>query len=354
MNKKKRVGIIICILLVIPTIPVLGIQHENIAADNQRYISYDGVVCGDANGVGYPGFGNLSLADSEYLMNYLYRGGPAPVPQCVGDCNADGIVNVADSFIVAKYLYKGCDPPNTSCCPSYAHITQKTTTAEEAFNRITPHSTDNVMIVENTTAYLGAIGHIIYVNGSWNTDLGGYGIVLIYDPSVIKVTSVSTVDTVIDPDDFWLFISDYSYTPWYIKSAVLLTYSQPLSAGSGPLFKITVTINKNAPIGDTILDLVTTPGNPPYMCVYTLADGTDDLFPALIDGVLTITVLAGDANTDGEVSVGDVVYLINHLYQQGPAPYPLESGDVNNDGVINVGDVVYLINYLFRGGPAPV
>jgi len=30
-----------------------------------------------------------------------------------------------------------------------------------------------------------------------------------------------------------------------------------------------------------------------------------------------------------------------------------ESGDSNGDGDINVGDAVYLINYIFKGGPAP-
>jgi len=45
--------------------------------------------------------------------------------------------------------------------------------------------------------------------------------------------------------------------------------------------------------------------------------------------------------------------LINYLYRDGPAPDPLEAGDTNSDGQINLGDVVYLIDYLFRGGPPP-
>jgi non-lysosomal glucosylceramidase len=62
---------------------------------------------------------------------------------------------------------------------------------------------------------------------------------------------------------------------------------------------------------------------------------------------------SGDANGDGSINVGDVVYLISYLYQSGMPPDPPEAGDVNCDGVIDVGDVVYLINYLFRSGPAP-
>ena len=63
--------------------------------------------------------------------------------------------------------------------------------------------------------------------------------------------------------------------------------------------------------------------------------------------------LCGDVNADAVVDVGDVVYLINYLFKNGPAPNPIQSGDVNSDAVVDVGDVVYLINYLFKGGPSP-
>ena len=63
--------------------------------------------------------------------------------------------------------------------------------------------------------------------------------------------------------------------------------------------------------------------------------------------------LAGDVNGDGLVDLGDVVFLINYLYKQGPPPQPIEVGDVNGDCVVDLGDVVYLINYLFKNGPAP-
>jgi hypothetical protein len=61
----------------------------------------------------------------------------------------------------------------------------------------------------------------------------------------------------------------------------------------------------------------------------------------------------GDANGDGEVGPGDVVFLINYLYRGGSAPNPLWLGDANSDGGVGPGDVVYLLNYLYRGGPSP-
>ncbi|MGB7061866.1 MAG: CARDB domain-containing protein [Candidatus Zixiibacteriota bacterium] len=62
----------------------------------------------------------------------------------------------------------------------------------------------------------------------------------------------------------------------------------------------------------------------------------------------------GDANDDGVVNSGDVVYLVSYLYKGGPEPVaPTERGDANNDCIINVGDVTYLVTYLYQGGPQP-
>jgi hypothetical protein len=61
----------------------------------------------------------------------------------------------------------------------------------------------------------------------------------------------------------------------------------------------------------------------------------------------------GDANLDGDVNVGDVVFLINHIFKGGPPPSAPNWADPNADCQINVGDAVYLINFVFNSGPAP-
>jgi hypothetical protein len=66
-----------------------------------------------------------------------------------------------------------------------------------------------------------------------------------------------------------------------------------------------------------------------------------------------IAIHCGDANGDGMVTVGDIVYLRSYLFRGG-APIPLECvADANGNGLVDVGDIVYLINYLFKGGPVP-
>ena len=65
--------------------------------------------------------------------------------------------------------------------------------------------------------------------------------------------------------------------------------------------------------------------------------------------------VCGNCNWDslGQITVADVVYLINYLFKGGPAPVLLKAGEVNCDAKVTVADAVYLINYLFKGGPKP-
>jgi len=61
---------------------------------------------GDANGDGV-----INSADVVYLINYLFKGGPAPEPLQAGDVNCDEIINSADVVYLINYLFKGGPPP---------------------------------------------------------------------------------------------------------------------------------------------------------------------------------------------------------------------------------------------------
>lgn len=72
------------------------------------------------------------------------------------------------------------------------------------------------------------------------------------------------------------------------------------------------------------------------------------------DGYGDACDICGDTNTDAKINIGDAVFLVNHIFHDGPGSTPPESANVNCDGGTNVGDAVYLLNYIFReGSPAP-
>ena len=75
--------------------------------------------------------------------------------------------------------------------------------------------------------------------------------------------------------------------------------------------------------------------------------------PDILAAIQYSFYLTGDVTGDEEINLGDVVYIINYLYKDGPAPSPLFLGDVNCDDEVDLGDVVYLINYLYLDGPEP-
>jgi hypothetical protein len=66
-------------------------------------------ICGDIDGDN-----SITLLDITYLINYLYKGGPAPYTMENADVNNSGSVNILDILYLIKYLYKGGPPPN---CP---------------------------------------------------------------------------------------------------------------------------------------------------------------------------------------------------------------------------------------------
>ena len=53
----------------------------------------------------------LNASDVIYLVNYLFKGGPAPNPITSGDSNCDGKVAVADVVYLINYYFKGGSPP---------------------------------------------------------------------------------------------------------------------------------------------------------------------------------------------------------------------------------------------------
>ena len=75
--------------------------------DNMPYcFSISSPAVGDVNADGV-----IDIGDVVYLINYLYRFGPAPTPLWVADVNCDGVIELGDEVYLVNYLFYGGPAP---------------------------------------------------------------------------------------------------------------------------------------------------------------------------------------------------------------------------------------------------
>lgn len=90
--------------------PDLGVSNwegANIIFKNVAPLMY---VWGDANRSG-----QVELGDIVYLINYLYKSGPAPFPRASGDPNNDCTIQLGDIIYLVNYLFRGGPAPLQGC-----------------------------------------------------------------------------------------------------------------------------------------------------------------------------------------------------------------------------------------------
>ena len=81
------------------------VMHENNELNKTLILDY---ICGDANGNEL-----VNILDVTYLITYIYKSGPDPVPMEGGDANGNGAINILDVTYLITYLYK--DGPDPIC-----------------------------------------------------------------------------------------------------------------------------------------------------------------------------------------------------------------------------------------------
>ncbi len=53
----------------------------------------------------------VNVGDAVYIINYIFKGGPAPSCMCEGDANCDFGVNIGEAFYIINYVFKSGPPP---------------------------------------------------------------------------------------------------------------------------------------------------------------------------------------------------------------------------------------------------
>ena len=70
------------------------------------------ISCSDANNDEV-----VNIVDVVYIINYLFKGGPQPVPGvCIGDANGSGDTTIVDVVYLIGYIFRNASPPVDDCC----------------------------------------------------------------------------------------------------------------------------------------------------------------------------------------------------------------------------------------------
>ncbi|MCP4703471.1 MAG: hypothetical protein GY865_02580 [candidate division Zixibacteria bacterium] len=64
--------------------------------------------------------------------------------------------------------------------------------------------------------------------------------------------------------------------------------------------------------------------------------------------------VCGDIDGLEGINILDIVFLVNYVYKDGPAPEPLISAEMDGISPINILDIVLLINNVYKDGPEPI
>ena len=61
-----------------------------------------------------------------------------------------------------------------------------------------------------------------------------------------------------------------------------------------------------------------------------------------------------DVDVTNEINIADLVFMVEYMFNSGPAPEYLISGNVNAIDEIDIADLVFLVDYMFESGPDPI
>ena len=61
-----------------------------------------------------------------------------------------------------------------------------------------------------------------------------------------------------------------------------------------------------------------------------------------------------DGDPTEDITIGDLVWLVNYMFKQGPDPVYLIEADVDANNNININDLVLLVKYMFKQGTPPM
>lgn len=199
----------------------------------------------------------------------------------------------------------------------------------------------------------------------------GFQVAVSYDNSILTFDSVTTNNTdlvtLLSPNgvEFSTPTSDASIAPglgWAAFGAIFdfqFPFTQHTLPGGTEQSLVHFSFdsaNSPALVGtSTTITLENGMGSPPLFNILTITGSS--VLPDRIDGTVDFIdsplFRRGDPNQDGQVNLADAIFLIQYLFNDGPAPACLSAASSNGDNLADLSDAIFLIQYNFNDGSPP-
>jgi hypothetical protein len=296
--------------------------------------------------------GAVNNADLDYIVNYLFKGGPAP-DLAKADVDGDGNVNIADVTVLSMFVYKLTTPPPCSDIRGLGTTT---------FLNGDVNANGSV-----TKADLSALASIVYNKAALPSPKERADVdcdsnvtpldVLALDTKLngtnvaIALPGDANSDGAVNPADLVASIDSPTDINRDGKENILDTYDLVRLLNLTKPSKLLPDLNADGKVDWADADVIVNG----IFAKSTLVpaadvngDGASDIADAyayvktLKDQGSVSAVLAGDVNVDGLVDCRDVKYLNATYFKKGPATSSGARADVNSDGKQNVADVLIL------------
>lgn len=251
--------------------------------------------------------GEVNAYDCVYLIDYLYGDGSPPTNPIDADVDGSPGINMGDLLQLIGYLYLGC--PFMPYTGASVRVGSQIRISSDLIFSMESGLTDTsyVKIIENEGPPLtGMVIPLSYANQPHEVEVF-LDSVSFWDAIITPFEPGWTTGAIIDNDDKTVTLNVYA------------DYSgAPIPAGSTG---VVATLHFTKVTDGDHLAMCATEVSPSHTLMLIsdyCADGTPP--SQRIFSPKVSLALNGDANCDGIVNLGDIVYLVNYCYKGGPPP----------------------------------
>ncbi len=329
----------------------------------------------------------VTISDTQYTLNWLFRSGDDPDCWATGDVNDDGNIDLSDPIALLNHFYNGAAPP----CAPFANEGEDPTSPElpcESYGEREKFDDPSARLEVEVGDVSDEGVLTLRVLLSSSVPVSAYAGVVRFDGDVIANAEAETRDLFGDPDATKFEIA--TVRGGILRFGYLASFVENVAIEPGesrPVLEIDVCLVEGTAPGEyaaafegaelteldssRAIDAATSAGT--VVVPAGLPGGAGCPSPETTDAEAcdpgsppgpppgppppppgeSVDFVRGDVDGDGVVGLADGARTLEFLFQGGSIPCQ-DAGDFNDDGALDLSDVIMiLISDVAGGTPCP-